>query len=122
VAALLESDLKKVVALSTLSQLGFLTYSLSRIAVLFTLFHILTHALAKASLFIVVGKVIFDSFSEQDTRGAAPGFQSFIIKLCGIIRVLSLRGIMFISGFFRKEYVLSGLHYTNNSALTSLAF
>jgi len=117
VAALKEIDLKKVVALSTLRQLGFIAFSLSRGLWRFTLVHVLIHALAKARLFIIVGTIIFKGFSEQDTRRTQPAIQPLLIKLARIIRVLRLRGFIFLSGFFSKEAILLGFSYTNNSLL-----
>lgn len=66
--ALFETDLKKVVAISTLSQLGVIFYGLSFGLWKLTFFHILVHALFKASLFIVVGGMIVLWFGGQDYR------------------------------------------------------
>jgi len=67
-AALTEVDAKKVVALSTLRQLGLIIVSLTLGNVVLCLFHVLTHALAKANLFIVVGNTLHDRFAQQDSR------------------------------------------------------
>jgi NADH:ubiquinone oxidoreductase subunit 5 (subunit L)/multisubunit Na+/H+ antiporter MnhA subunit len=67
-AALLEKDGKKVVALSTLRQLGLLFVSLCLGNVFLCLFHVVTHAFSKANLFIMVGNILHSSYREQDLR------------------------------------------------------
>jgi len=106
IAALKEADIKKVVALSTLSQLGFMTLSLSLGGAFVVFPHVLSHALAKANLFLVVGKVLFESYSEQDFRKTRPRLQPNILMLCLAISVFRLRGVAYFSGFYSKEQVL----------------
>jgi len=116
-AALIEKELKKIVALSTLRQLGFIIFSIARSVKFITLFHVITHALAKARLFIVVGKVLLENCSEQDSRKTAPARMTLLTKLCGFVRIFSLGGILFFSGFYRKEQFFFGCYYNNNSLL-----
>jgi len=68
IAAIVETDLKKIVALSTLSQLGLMFIALGLHNPLLTLFHLLTHAIFKALLFICVGTFIHSHGHRQDIR------------------------------------------------------
>lgn len=67
--SLFEIDLKKIVALSTLSQLGFLAVAVGAGAFALSLFHIMSHAFTKSALFIVVGVILHKNFGVQDKRG-----------------------------------------------------
>jgi len=107
--ALVEKDFKKIVALSTLRQLGLLFLSLSLGNTIICVFHILTHALAKANLFIVVGVIIHRRFAQQDARAISATLKSLLLG-AGFISLLSLRGVFSIAGFFSKEQILLG-HY-----------
>lgn len=102
-------DLKKVVAFSTLRQLGFMLVSYRLGIVVFCFFHLLTHAFFKASLFMCSGFIIHSSDSRQDFRNGgtylllAP-FLSFSVFIC----LLCLCGFPFSSGFYSKDLVLDG--------------
>jgi len=113
-SALLETDAKKVVALSTLRQLGLIFIGLSIGVSRICFFHILIHALAKANLFIVVGRLLHRRFSQQDSRiirsRTLQTFLTFRIR----ISLLSLIGSVFSSGFFSKEQVLTGHSFIIN--------
>lgn len=106
VAALLEADAKKLVALSTLRQLGLMTLTISLGGVSLCLFHVLTHAIAKANLFLVVGNVLHVRFSQQDGRKLSRGLETRLSSLAVSVSALSLRGFLFRSGFYSKEQVL----------------
>jgi NADH:ubiquinone oxidoreductase subunit 5 (subunit L)/multisubunit Na+/H+ antiporter MnhA subunit len=67
-SALSEMDAKKIVALSTLSQLGIMFLSISLGNAILCLFHVITHALAKANLFLRVGNILHIRQSQQDSR------------------------------------------------------
>lgn len=106
IRALFESDAKKIVALSTLRQLGLIFLALGIGNSILCLFHVITHALAKANLFLVVGTYLHAKYSQQDSRRLAPGQASFILIIGGIIRVLRLIGFIFLRGFYSKEQIL----------------
>lgn len=107
-AAIKECDGKKVVALSTLSQLGLMFLSLSLGGKFICFMHILLHAFAKANLFLGVGRVLHFRFSQQDVRSISSGVEESSLFSSIFVRVLSLRGVAFYSGFFSKEYILLG--------------
>nr|YP_009346426.1 NADH dehydrogenase subunit 5 [Longidorus vineacola]AOT84237.1 NADH dehydrogenase subunit 5 [Longidorus vineacola] len=104
-AAMMESDLKKVVALSTLSQLGLMLLALFLGNKAISLFHLVAHALAKANLFLVVGVVLHTSYSQQNSRElSSPSMGT--LSLSFIVSILSLSGIGFLSGMVSKEEIL----------------
>ena len=108
--AFLESDLKKIVALSTLSQLGVIVLSLSLGLSTIAFFHLVVHAFFKALLFIATGNLIHNSSDYQDLRrigGHLPALP--LTQATVIITKLSLCGIPFFSAFFSKELVLERL-------------
>lgn len=106
-AANLEFDLKKVIALSTLSQLGLIMRILFLGDFKLAFFHLLIHAIFKALLFICAGNFIHNFLNCQDIR-----FIGRITKLMPLtstffnIRNLSLCGLPFLSGFYSKDLVL----------------
>jgi len=105
--AFLEVDLRKLVAISTLRQLGLIMYILSLGDVFLCYFHIVSHALFKALLFLRCGAVILSLGGLQDMRFM--GGLSFLIKLSFsviILSNLSLVGFPFLSGFFSKDIIL----------------
>lgn len=108
--AFLESDLKKIVALSTLSQLGVIVLRLSLNIPSLAFFHLIVHAFFKALLFIATGRVIHNSNDYQDFRrngGVSLGmpFSQAII----ILTKIRLCGLPFFSAFYSKEWVLERL-------------
>lgn len=105
--ALTEKDAKKVVALSTLRQLGIMFISLRLGNFIICLFHIIIHALAKANLFIVVGELLHKSFTQQDMRYLVQGRLNKTLFLSKLIRIARLTGLVFSSGFFSKEQIIT---------------
>jgi len=105
--ALFETDLKKIVALSTLRQLGVIFLGLGLGIYLIRFFHLLTHAFFKALLFLATGRIIHRRKDYQDLRltggrsYSLPSVNRFIL-----IARFSLIGLPFISAFFSKEIIL----------------
>nr|AIL54764.1 NADH dehydrogenase subunit 5 [Siboglinum ekmani] len=100
-------DMKKIVALSTLSQLGLMMLSLSILSPLFTFFHLITHAMFKALLFLCVGTIIFYVEHNQDMRMI--NNLNKIMPLTSsslLIANLALCGIPFLAGYFSKDLIL----------------
>nr|YP_009675554.1 NADH dehydrogenase subunit 5 [Glyptelasma annandalei]QDD68293.1 NADH dehydrogenase subunit 5 [Glyptelasma annandalei] len=105
--ACFEFDLKKVIALSTLSQLGLMMYSLSMGMVKVALFHLLMHALFKALLFMSAGSIIHGLKGWQDLR--LMGGLFFLmpyLSSCFIISNMALAGLPFLAGFYSKDLIL----------------
>jgi len=102
-----ENDLKKVVALSTLSQLGVMIISLGMGMPYLALFHLYTHALFKALLFLCAGAIIHNSSNAQDIRMMGMiASQAPLTTTCINVANLSLCGAPFLSGFYSKDLIL----------------
>nr|YP_010546397.1 NADH dehydrogenase subunit 5 [Nerita plicata]UYI29913.1 NADH dehydrogenase subunit 5 [Nerita plicata] len=115
-----EHDLKKIIALSTLSQLGVMMLSLGLGAWNLTLFHLYTHALFKALLFLCAGAIIHNNSNVQDIRSfGALASQMPLTITCLNIANLALCGAPFLSGFYSKDLILETCLYnpTNCVAL-----
>ena len=102
IRALTEIDIKKIVALSTLRQLGLIVVGLGSGQPALRFFHLITHAFFKAIIFIGVGVIIHRSLRYQDFK--VIGYSSFTPVVLGVISGANFRlcGIPFFSGFFRK--------------------
>nr|YP_009159445.1 NADH dehydrogenase subunit 5 [Palaemon serenus]AKQ09490.1 NADH dehydrogenase subunit 5 [Palaemon serenus] len=102
-----ETDLKKIIALSTLSQLGVMVGILSFGGAMLAFFHLLTHALFKALLFMCAGSIIHGVSDSQDIRtmGNLVRFMPMSV-MCVNLANLSLCGIPFLSGFYSKDLIL----------------
>nr|ALO70517.1 NADH deshydrogenase subunit 5 [Diartiger fossulatus] len=102
-----EFDLKKIIALSTLSQLGLMMSILALLEYKLALFHLLTHALFKATLFLCAGTIIHMMNNCQDIRFMG-GLVFFIPVTSSIFVIsnLSLCGLPFMSGFYSKDLIL----------------
>lgn len=118
-AALKEIDAKKIVALSTLRQLGLIYLALMLSGPFIVLFHLLIHALAKANLFLRVGTFIHSRFSQQDVRRISLGREYISMFLFVFIRIISLSGLVFTSGFFSKDLILLLNYFSINRLLFS---
>ena len=118
-----EYDLKKIIALSTLSQLGLIISILSIGFADLAFFHLLTHALFKALLFICAGIVIHNVKNFQDIRFI--GNLSIFIPLtssCFIISNFALCGIPFLAGFYSKDIILEVISIRNLNIFIYILF
>ena len=105
--AIAECDLKKIIALSTLSQLGVIITSLGLGLVSLTLFHLITHALFKALLFLCAGNIIHIHLHAQDLRSVGNLTKQLpLTSSCILIANLSLCGAPFLAGFYSKDIIL----------------
>nr|YP_006665929.1 NADH dehydrogenase subunit 5 [Leucoptera malifoliella]AER38734.1 NADH dehydrogenase subunit 5 [Leucoptera malifoliella] len=121
IAANYEFDLKKIIAFSTLSQLGLMMSILCIGFPKLAFFHLLTHAMFKALLFMCAGMIIHILMDIQDIRymGSLSNFIP-LTSLCFNISNLSLCGIPFLSGFYSKDMVLEMFFMTNFNLLIYL--
>lgn len=107
IAAIYERDIKKIVALSTLRQLGLMCASLGLGFKELAFFHLLAHAYFKALLFMSVGSLIHLSRDYQDLRKISTTSNSAPVTLSfSIVANLSLCGLPFTSGFYSKDLIL----------------
>nr|UGS80548.1 NADH dehydrogenase subunit 5 [Waoraniella jarlinsoni] len=112
--AVFETDLKKIIALSTLSQLGLMISTLSIGLYNYSFFHLLTHALFKSLLFMCAGYIIHNMKDCQDIRFMGCIFnQSFLLSVNFNISNLSLCGMPFLAGFYSKDLILETLLMSN---------
>nr|UNO53761.1 NADH dehydrogenase subunit 5 [Ixodes persulcatus] len=116
VGANLELDLKKIIAFSTLSQLGMIMLILSLGKMELAFFHLLMHALFKSMLFLCAGLVIHTFSGIQDVRYLG-GFFSFspLISGCMGLASLSLFGFPFVGGFYSKDLILEFIYMNVNN-------
>ena len=106
-AALFETDIKKIVALSTLRQLGLIFSALGLGAPQVTFFHLLTHAFFKALLFITIGNIIHIRKDFQDLRRVGINSLSQAPTLgFRLVANFSLMGLPFLAGFYSKDLIL----------------
>src|SRR4051794_39669927 len=109
--ALTQYDIKRVVAYSTLSQLGYMTAALGASAYSAAIFHLMTHAFFKAVLFLAAGSVIIAMHHEQDMRRMG-GLRKYmpITYWTLLIGSISGAGIPGFAGFFSKDAIIAGVH------------
>nr|AZL93491.1 NADH dehydrogenase subunit 5 [Taeniogonalos tricolor] len=103
----MENDLKKIIALSTLSQLSIMMISLASNLKMLAFFHLITHAMFKSLLFMCSGSIIHNSFSMQNIRNLGNLLKiTPFTSTCFLIANISLCGFMFMSGFFSKDLII----------------
>jgi len=112
--ALVQTDIKRVVAYSTLSQLGYMTVALGASAYSVAIFHLATHAFFKALLFLAAGSVIIAMHHEQDMRrmGGLRKLMPVTYVTC-VIGSLALAGIPPFAGFFSKDAIIEAVHHSS---------
>nr|WGO57789.1 NADH dehydrogenase subunit 5 [Jacobsonina sp.] len=111
-----EYDLKKIIALSTLSQLGLMMSILAMGFAKLAFFHLLTHALFKALLFMCAGVIIHSMKDSQDIRFMGNlSFQMPLTSVCLMVSNFALCGMPFLAGFYSKDLILEmvSLSYIN---------
>ena len=103
----IQNDIKRVVAYSTLSQLGYMTVALGASAYSVAIFHLMTHAFFKALLFLAAGSVIMAMHHDQDIRNMG-GLRRYmpITWITSLIGSLALIGTPFFSGFYSKDSII----------------
>jgi NADH-quinone oxidoreductase subunit L len=112
--AIVQNDIKRVVAYSTLSQLGYMTVALGASAYAAGMFHLVTHAFFKALLFLGCGSVIMGMHHEQDMRKMG-GLKKYmpITYVTMFIGALASAGVPGFAGFFSKDAIIEAVHFSN---------
>jgi NADH-quinone oxidoreductase subunit L len=107
---IIQNDIKRVVAYSTLSQLGYMTVALGASAYSVAVFHLMTHAFFKALLFLAAGSVIIAMHHDQDIRNMG-GLKKYmpITWITSLIGSLALIGTPFFSGFYSKDSIIEAV-------------
>ena len=112
--AIFQNDIKKVLAYSTISQLGYMFAALGAGAFTGAMFHLTTHAFFKALLFLAAGSVIHALSGEQDiTKMGGLSKKLKITSLVFLMGTIAISGIPPFSGFFSKDEILSSLYEKN---------
>jgi NADH-quinone oxidoreductase subunit L len=108
---LIQNDIKRVIAYSTLSQLGYMTVALGASAYAAGIFHLMTHAFFKALLFLGAGSVIMALHHEQDIRKMG-GMKKYmpVTYWTALVGSLALIGFPGFSGFFSKDAIIEAVH------------
>jgi len=111
---IIQNDIKRVVAYSTLSQLGYMTVALGASAYSVAVFHLMTHAFFKALLFLAAGSVIIAMHHDQDIRNMG-GLRKYmpITWITSLIGSLALIGTPFMSGFYSKDSIIEAVEYSH---------
>ncbi len=110
---IIQNDIKRVVAYSTLSQLGYMTVALGASAYSVAVFHLMTHAFFKALLFLGAGSVIMGMHHNQDIRWMG-GVRKYmpITWITSLLGSLALIGTPLFSGFYSKENIIEAVHFS----------
>ncbi len=108
---IIQNDIKRVVAYSTLSQLGYMTVALGVSAYPVAVFHLMTHAFFKALLFLGAGSVIIGMHHDQDIRNMG-GLRKYmpITWITSLLGSLALIGTPFFAGFYSKDSIIEAVH------------
>jgi len=108
---IIQNDIKRVVAYSTLSQLGYMTVALGASAYSVAVFHLMTHAFFKALLFLGAGSVIIGMHHDQDIRNMG-GLRKYmpITWITSLIGSLALIGTPLFAGFYSKDSIIEAAH------------
>jgi len=111
---IVQNDIKRVVAYSTLSQLGYMTVALGVSAYSVAIFHLMTHAFFKALLFLAAGSVIVALHHEQDIRKMGNLRKKMpITYYTSLVGTLALIGFPGFAGFFSKDMIIEAVHFSN---------
>ncbi len=108
---IIQNDIKRIVAYSTLSQLGYMTVALGASAYSVAVFHLMTHAFFKALLFLAAGSVIMGLHHNQDIRWMG-GVRKYmpITWITSLLGSLALIGTPFFAGFYSKDSIIEAVH------------
>ncbi len=111
---IIQNDIKRVVAYSTLSQLGYMTVALGLSTYSVAIFHLMTHAFFKALLFLGAGSVIMGMHHDQDIRNMG-GLRKYmpITWITSLIGSLALIGTPFFAGFYSKDSIIEAAQLSN---------
>ena len=120
---LIQNDIKRVVAYSTLSQLGYMTVALGVSAYSVGMFHVMTHAFFKALLFLGAGSVIIGMHHDQDIRNMGGLWKRMPITwFTFLLANLALIGTPFFSGYFSKDSIIMAVEASNLPAASFAQF
>jgi NADH-quinone oxidoreductase subunit L len=113
---IIQNDIKRIVAYSTLSQLGYMTVALGASAYSVAIFHLMTHAFFKALLFLAAGSVIMGMHHDQDIRHMG-NLKKYlpVTWITSLIGSLALIGTPFFAGFYSKDSIIEAVKFSHIS-------
>ena len=116
---IVQNDIKRVIAYSTLSQLGYMTVALGASAYSAAIFHLMTHAFFKALLFLAAGSIIIVMHHQQDLQKMG-GLRKYmpITWITAWLGTLALVGFPFFSGFYSKDIIIEAVHASSRFGST----
>jgi NADH-quinone oxidoreductase subunit L len=111
---IIQNDIKRIVAYSTLSQLGYMTVALGASAYSVAIFHLMTHAFFKALLFLAAGSVIMGMHHDQDIRHMG-NLKKYlpVTWITSLIGTLALIGTPFFAGFYSKDSIIEAVKFSH---------
>nr|AHA52531.1 NADH dehydrogenase subunit 5 [Homolobus sp. QL-2013] len=116
ISANFEYDLKKIIALSTLSQLGLMIFTIAMTLKNLAFFHLITHAMFKSLLFLCSGIIIHNYFNNQDIRFISNMSKNMpFINMIFNMASLTLCGMPFLAGFYSKDFIIEMFNMKNNN-------
>ncbi|HET9642820.1 MAG TPA: NADH-quinone oxidoreductase subunit L [Burkholderiaceae bacterium] len=120
---IIQNDIKRVVAYSTLSQLGYMTVALGASAYSVAVFHLMTHAFFKALLFLAAGSVIIGMHHDQDIRNMG-GLRKYmpLTWITSLLGSLALIGTPLFSGFYSKDSIIEAVKASHLGAASFAYF
>jgi NADH-quinone oxidoreductase subunit L len=111
---IIQNDIKRIVAYSTLSQLGYMTVALGASAYSVAIFHLMTHAFFKALLFLAAGSVIMGMHHDQDIRHMGNLKKHMPVTwITSLIGSLALIGTPFFAGFYSKDSIIEAVKFSH---------
>ena len=111
---IIQNDIKRVVAYSTLSQLGYMTVALGASAYSVAIFHLMTHAFFKALLFLGAGSIIMGMHHDQDIRNMGNLKKYFPVTwITSLVGSLALIGTPFFAGFYSKDSIIEAVKFSH---------
>nr|YP_010713443.1 NADH dehydrogenase subunit 5 [Batracobdella cancricola]WDA96144.1 NADH dehydrogenase subunit 5 [Batracobdella cancricola] len=120
-SAAVESDMKKIIALSTLSQLGLMMSALGLNLLLLAYFHMVVHAMFKALLFICAGTLIHSHMHSQDLRWMGNLISQMpVTTSCVMIANLAMCGFPFLAAFYTKDFIIELSMFNLNGTMTMI--
>ena len=123
ILGIVQNDIKRVVAYSTLSQLGYMTVALGASAYSVAVFHLITHAFFKALLFLAAGSVIIGMHHQQDMRHMGGLWKKMPITYAvSLLGSLALIGAPFFSGFYSKDMIIDAVKASNLLAAETIYY
>ncbi|MGD9677936.1 MAG: NADH-quinone oxidoreductase subunit L [Vulcanibacillus sp.] len=118
---LVQNDIKRVLAYSTVSQLGYMMLALGAAGYVAGVFHLFTHAFFKALLFLAAGSVIHAVHTQNIKEMGGLGKEMKITRAVFLIGALSISGFPLLAGFFSKDLILASVYESGNTLLFWLA-